>query len=384
MSATDDQTIMDFLVELSDTMVADLDVDGLLHWVAERCVELLNVQTAGIMVADERGELRLVAAAPEYTPRVRLFEVASAPCRWCFATGEATIDADLGRPDQRWQDFAEQAHGAGFSSVAAVPMRVRGDVVGVLSVLRHRAGAFTSEELRLTRALANMATIGLLMRRDAEYRNVLAAHSQQLLTGRVAVERARGILAELLDIDVDKALEELRRHAVRTGRSLAATAVEVVDSLPREGLLNGSSTMLLVHRITMESSPLPRMQFRQRLIMSGLSGMAVDSFLLAVHEAAANAQEHGGGGRLWLWRHGGSLWCEISDDGPGMPPGFEIRTDAPRTGSIEHAGLWLIRRICPDLQLSSTPHGTRLLLRQRLPGHRAGSASPADSEAGGG
>ncbi|WP_433790800.1 hypothetical protein [Actinoplanes sp. CA-252034] len=58
----------DFLVELSDTLVADLDVDALLHWVTERCVRVLDVQAAGIMLADDRGVLQLLAAVPEYTP----------------------------------------------------------------------------------------------------------------------------------------------------------------------------------------------------------------------------------------------------------------------------------------------------------------------------
>jgi anti-sigma regulatory factor (Ser/Thr protein kinase) len=384
VSAADDPVLMEFLVELSDTMVADLDVDGLLHWVAERCVQLLNVQAAGILVADERGVLRLLAAAPEYTPRVRLFEVASAPSSWSFATAEPMIDADLGRPDRRWRPFAEQARDAGFWSAAAMPMRIRGEVVGVLSVLRHQAGTFTDQHLRLIRTLANVATIGLLMQRDAEYRTVLAAHSQQLLTGRVAVERARGILAELLDIDVDGALEELRRHAARTRRSLPETAVEVVAGLPHDGRLNGSPTVLLVHRITMASLAELRARVRQRLSRAGLSGTDLGGFLLAVHEAAANAELHGGGGRLWLWRHDDAVWCEISDDGPGLPPGFQIRADAVGTGNVAQAGLWLIRRICPDFDLTSGSQGTRLLLRHQLPGHHAGSASPADSDAAGG
>jgi anti-sigma regulatory factor (Ser/Thr protein kinase) len=375
VSAADDQTVVDFLVELSDTLVADLDVDGLLHGVAERCVQLLDAQAAGILVADGRGELRLLAAAPEFTAGVRLFEAVSAPGSWCFATGQTMAGADLGAPDPRWQVFAEDAREAGFGSVSAVPMRVRGEVVGVLSVLRHRPGPFTDEQLRLTRAVANVATAGLLVQRDAGYRTVLAVHARQVLTGRVAIERARGVLAELLAVDVDVALTELRRHAARTGRSLQAAAAEVVDSLPAAGRSSGSGTVLLAHRVTMNSLPALRAQVRQRLVTAGLSGSAVDSFLLAVHEAAANAEEHAGGGRVWLWIHDGGVWCEISDDGPGLPDGFTIRIDPPGPGNVDHAGLWLIRRICPDLLIDSGPRGTRVLLRQQLPAHATGPTS---------
>ncbi|MEV8503756.1 GAF domain-containing protein [Actinoplanes sp. NPDC051475] len=382
MSVADDPAMVDFLVELSDTLVADLDADGLLHWVTERAVRLLSAQAAGIMVADGRGVLCLLAAAPEYTPRARLFEAPSAPASWCFATGRPAVDADLDDPDPRWAAYAEQARDDGFRSVAAAPMRMRGEIVGVLSVLRHRPGRFTDEELRLTQALANVATVGLLVQRDAGHRAVLAAQSQHVLTGRVAVERARGILAETFEMDVDTALDELRRHATRTGRSLRATAIEVVTSLPTADRRNGTVAALLAHPVTMASMAELRTQVRHRLLAAGLSGSALDSFLLAVHEATLNAQEHAGGGRLWLWVHHGSAWCEISDNGPGLPAGFEIPTGSQDIRR-RHAGLWLIQRVCPDLKITSSARGTRLLLRRSLPTQPSGSPSAVDSGAGG-
>jgi GAF domain-containing protein len=208
----------DIMVELSETLVTDTDVDSVLHLLTDRCVEQLDVQAAGVLVADERGVLRLLAASPEHTARVTLFEAPSAPCHWCFATGQPVADADLDHPDLRWAAFAGQAIGQGFRSVTALPMRVRGEIIGVLTLLRTRVGPFNGEELRLAQALANVATVALLLQYDVGYRAVLAAQAQRLLTGRVAIERSRGILAELLGVDLDTAVEELRRHAERTGQ----------------------------------------------------------------------------------------------------------------------------------------------------------------------
>ncbi|GAA4934421.1 hypothetical protein GCM10025331_19300 [Actinoplanes utahensis] len=375
--------MMDLLAEVSDTLVADLDTDALLHWVSERGMQLLSAQAAGIMLADARGVLRLLAVAPQYTPQAKLFETVSAPSHWSFATGQSLVDPDLEDPDPRWPGFAVQAGAAGFRSVTAVPMRIHGEIIGTFSVLRHRPGPFSDEQLRLAQALANLATVGLLVKRDTGYRRVLAARSQQILIGRVAVERARGILAELLDMNTAAALQELRRHAMRTDRNLAATATELVRNLPTQHRNTGPASALLVQPITMASSLAPlRDLVRQWLSGTGLSGTTLDSFLLAIHEAATNAQEHARGGRLWLWRHDGSLWCEISDDGPGLPAGFEIPAGMPH---IHHqqTGLWLIRRICPDMLITSTTGGTRLLLHQPLPVQSTGSPSAADSDAGG-
>lgn len=382
MSASDDAAMMDFLVEVSDTLVTDLDTDGLLHWVAQRGVRLLEVQAAGIMVADGRGMLRLLAEAPDSPSQTSLFEAPSAPASWCFATGQAVLDVDLTHPDPRWEPFAEEARASGFGSAAAVPMRIRDEVIGVVSVLRPRTGHFTDQTLRLMRALANVATLGLLVQRDAGYRAVLAVRSQQVLTGRVAIEQARGILAEILETDVDTALGELRRHALRTGRSLRATAIEVVAALPTAERDDGAAPALLVQPISLSSLPALRARVRRSLLALGFSGSALDSFLIAVNEAATNAQEHAWGGRLWLWVHQGSVWCEISDDGPGMPAGFEIPTGPPELNG-QQAGLWLIRRVCPDLKITSDAAGTRLLLRRALPAQSAGPAAAVDSEAGG-
>jgi len=52
-------------VELTDTMVADFDVIDFLHVLTNRSAQLLDVSTAGLLLADPRGELRVVAASSE-------------------------------------------------------------------------------------------------------------------------------------------------------------------------------------------------------------------------------------------------------------------------------------------------------------------------------
>ena len=53
------------LVELADTLVADFDVVDFLHTLALRCTELLDAAEAGLMLADQRGGLRVVASSSE-------------------------------------------------------------------------------------------------------------------------------------------------------------------------------------------------------------------------------------------------------------------------------------------------------------------------------
>jgi hypothetical protein len=55
MSQDREQMLAATFVELADTLVADFDVADFLHGLANRCVRLLGVDAAGLMLADQRG-----------------------------------------------------------------------------------------------------------------------------------------------------------------------------------------------------------------------------------------------------------------------------------------------------------------------------------------
>src|ERR1044071_868567 len=62
VSTPQEQGFAEAFVELSDTLVADYDVVEFLHLLTKLCVDLLGVRAAGIMIADQRGSLRVVAS----------------------------------------------------------------------------------------------------------------------------------------------------------------------------------------------------------------------------------------------------------------------------------------------------------------------------------
>ena len=78
------------LVELADTLVADFDVVDLLTRLADRCVEVLDVGAAGLMLATPDGALRVMASSSETMRVLELFEVQAqeGPCLDCYRTGE--------------------------------------------------------------------------------------------------------------------------------------------------------------------------------------------------------------------------------------------------------------------------------------------------------
>src|SRR5581483_2612005 len=75
-------------VELADTLVDRFDVVDLLTLLADRCVEVLGITAAGLMLTAPTGELRAVASSSEALRLVELFEIQSenGPCWDCFQT----------------------------------------------------------------------------------------------------------------------------------------------------------------------------------------------------------------------------------------------------------------------------------------------------------
>ncbi|MEV0390880.1 ATP-binding protein [Nonomuraea sp. NPDC050643] len=91
----------------------------------------------------------------------------------------------------------------------------------------------------------------------------------------------------------------------------------------------------------------------------GLSGRSLEDFVLAVNEIITNAVVHGGGhGRLLLWSHGGRLWCEVTDEGPGLPAGWISDLRPPAGSEFRGRGLWLTRMLCEHITIVSGPKGT--------------------------
>jgi GAF domain-containing protein len=222
--------LADVFVEMADTLVDDFDVMDFLHVLTERCVQLLGISAAGLLLTNDKGALHVVAASSERTRLLELFQLQTdqGPCVDCFRSGQPVSVPDLAGA-ARWPRFAEAAALAGFSAVHAVPMRLRTETIGALNFFSTDPGAVDAAQLRIGQALADVATIGLLQQRAMHRRDALTEQLQTALNSRVLIEQAKGVLAERLQVDVAEAFVVLRSRARTENRRLSELAQAVVD-----------------------------------------------------------------------------------------------------------------------------------------------------------
>jgi transcriptional regulator with GAF, ATPase, and Fis domain len=231
VSATGRRDFGTTLVELADTLVKDFDVVDFLHTLTQRCVDLVDVDAAGLALADHSGMLRVVAASNEQARLLELFEVQNeeGPCLDAYRTGHVVVEEQLGGTE-RWRRFTQEALDTGFHSVHAVPMRLREDVIGALNLFREKKGRLSDEDVAICRAMADVATIGLLQERAVREARVLAEQLQAALNSRIVIEQAKGVLAEQLHVEMGVAFELLRGFARSHNRRLADIARDVLDA----------------------------------------------------------------------------------------------------------------------------------------------------------
>jgi GAF domain-containing protein len=227
------------LVELADTLVDDFDVVGLLTLLADRCVEVLGVSAAGLILVAPEGDLRVMASSSEAMRVLELFELQSheGPCMDCFRTGRAVVNQDLAEVDGRWPRFAREAVDAGFQSAHAVPMRLRGTIIGALNLLRVEPGVMDEADIAAAQAFTDVATIAILQHRATLEAQVLNEQLSHALNSRIVIEQAKGVLAERAGLDMEQAFARLRNHARNHNLRLVDVAHDVISgALPTESL----------------------------------------------------------------------------------------------------------------------------------------------------
>lgn len=212
-------------VEIVDTLVKDFDVIEVLTVLTSRCVELLEAAAAGILLADSSGQLRVIGASNEGVQLLELFQIQNdeGPCLDCFHAGRFVLEANL-NSTTRWPLFAQESVRGGFPSVCAVPLRLADSILGCLNLFMSEPIALSDTDVALAQALADVASIAIVQDQISRQAVIREGQLQHALTSRIAIEQAKGMIAERRSVDMDTAFVLLRTYARSTNRRLTEVA----------------------------------------------------------------------------------------------------------------------------------------------------------------
>lgn len=241
MSRDREKAVSRAFVELASSLANGYDVVDLLSTLTSTCAELLDVNAAGLLLANRHGVLHVLAASSNASRDLELLQLQSeeGPCLDCYHDGTAVSVEDLSAQQERWPRFAPTALESGFRSIHAIPLRLRNRVLGAMGLFGTRAGALNDEDLSLGQALADVASVSLFHNEATEDDRWLSDRLQTALGSRMIIEQAKGFLAQVGDLDMEQAFRVLQAFAREHDERLTDVAAGLVARrIPVERVLN--------------------------------------------------------------------------------------------------------------------------------------------------
>ncbi|QSR28931.1 hypothetical protein CFI00_00115 [Nocardioides sp. S5] len=214
-------------------MVRGVDGSSTIHVLLADCAELLGADTAGVLVRSGEHGLEMLAATSHRAIELELYQsqLHSGPCVTAIDEGESVSASGPDDVVARWPDFGRAMDEAGVRSVHAVPMRWHDRVLGGVNLFWSRERVLSRDEAELARSFADICTLALMQARVENEPMVIAERVRAALAGRVVIERAKGVLAETEDVEMDEAFTLLVQRSREQGTPLSALAQQVLHDI---------------------------------------------------------------------------------------------------------------------------------------------------------
>jgi len=333
------------LLAVGQAASSSLHLADVLDAALRAILNVTSAEAAEVWLASESGELTLERHAGEspeaFRERTRLAPGEGLP-GLAVERGAAVVVHDLAA-DPRFVRPAVQE--LGFRTFCALPLRRRGEAVGVLGVAaRNRAALTSPAELRLLEGIGEQVAIAVENARLHE-RVLDAAVLEE--RERLARELHDG-LAQVLGfvntqtLAIKKLLASGRKEEAEDEVVNLETAARRVFTDVREAILGlRASSRGLLPGLRKYLDDFARMTDTavELQVEDGVEGIRLPpeveiQLMRIAQEALSNVRKHAQAARatLALDVDGGALRMEVTDDGQGFDPARPVRTGWPRFG----------------------------------------------------
>lgn len=222
------------IAEITSTLTTNFDLPTLLDTVADNARIGFEAHSAVVLLLDHRPnsgdstDIQIVAQAQRDGGGADLTFQRGGPGLISAREGAVSMIADLADTrDTRWPGYRSHAASRGLRGVRAFPIVSMGISLG--SMVVHTDDPWgTVRPNDFGQTLANLVALALSVGTTATRRFDTVETVNDLLHGITAIATATGIVAEILQLDVDDARKHLHRLARSHGRTVSAHAHAVL------------------------------------------------------------------------------------------------------------------------------------------------------------
>jgi GAF domain-containing protein len=211
------------------TMDAEQNLARAMQQLTSAAKALLDVDGAGLMLADERGELRWATASDQQTQIIEEGQerLGEGPCVNAFAERAPMAMRDATKEPQ-WGRITDVATGQEMRAGLSVPVQLEGGPIGSLDLYSAEPRDWDQAEISAAQVYAALAATLLSQAAAAQVKGRLAEQLQVALEHRARIERAKGMVMMQEGIDDAAAFERLRGVSRSSRRPLIDVVNEVL------------------------------------------------------------------------------------------------------------------------------------------------------------
>jgi GAF domain-containing protein len=218
-----DEETLAHLAELSRSLAAEDDLDGLLQRIVDLAAEEIGpCDAASMMLIGKGGGISTPAFSSAAARDSDLAQLASdeGPCLEVIREHEMVVIDDV-RTEVRWPDYRQRALALGERSMMCVRLFVGEDTIGALDFYAREPHAFDRRARLYGQVFASHAAIALKAA-------MTEAGLGRALRSRDLIGQAKGILMERHGLTARDAFERLRLISQERNRPLHELAEELV------------------------------------------------------------------------------------------------------------------------------------------------------------
>lgn len=207
--------------------ISSLGIDELLTKVDLLVANITDADSTGIYTLDEQGQSVILRASKLHFDIVGKLKmkIGEGITGWVAEFGKPVVIEKNAQKDTRFSRVSDLPDDL-FESFLSVPIKSGNVIVGVINVKHKNTHKYPDEQVKL------LEMVGKLIGRAIEHTELLEKTKslEEAIATQKAVNRAKGILMDKLNISENEAYHMIRKQATKERKSLKQVAEAIITS----------------------------------------------------------------------------------------------------------------------------------------------------------